>query len=658
MASGGMNFSPNAPQTLALRPLVNGMITEGHSSLAPPTSFKEVKGFDVTLSGLRRTGGFIPISTDPITLLFDNGQSVADRQLSERVEDFTVLVQTDGTPVGLAITNRLLYTYDGSTGFLPVPWSAASYTIESPIPPTPPAVDVKIVVNGDITGVDIESGDWIQLDTDTTATLWKIKAIDYDVTTPGDTTITLDGGPGTVTATTFKIFKPFKTVQGSYVGWTTAGGVSSKNGIYLVDGITTYVFKYTDEYMTSMKLVTVSGGATRSMFTAKTITYFKERLWFGNTVEPDGGGTLKPLTRIRWTDVLNWDVSPLGNYSDQDYRSGPIQRLIGADTILLAFTSDAIYYGRQSNLVGLPYAFYQLQTGNVSIAGPKAATGLLGGCLFVGPDDVYTIFMTEAGPTLERVGLSVANRLIGGAKELDMTTVKVDPLESRVVVATSEGGQYLDRLWFWNYKTKGWSFLGADLNTDGFTLQAISGANYVDQLLIDELDGSWDFDTNPYAGLAFDALLRTSLGVDVFAFDENGYLYKFDPSVSNHSIHGLTVPVKTSLVTQDLDFDRPDDTKTFTELGLRMDDQMPDRSAAVSLLVEGSTDRGRSWRTLGTARFAVGDDEDKINFRLTGSAVRFRITSSDVVEPWTLLEMTLRARARTDREPQRGTARA
>ena len=239
-----------------------------------------------------------------------------------------------------------------------------------------------------------------------------------------------------------------------------------------------------------------------------------------------------------------------------------------------------------------------------------------------------------------------------------MTTVKVDPLESRVVVATSEGGQYLDRLWFWNYKTKGWSFLGADLNTDGFTLQAISGANYVDQLLIDELDGSWDFDTNPYAGLAFDALLRTSLGVDVFAFDENGYLYKFDPSVSNHSIHGLTVPVKTSLVTQDLDFERPDDTKTFTELGLRMDDQMPDRSAVVSLLVEGSTDRCRSWRTLGTARFAVGDDEDKINFRLTGSAVRFRLTSSDVVEPWTLLEMTLRARARTDREPQRSTARA
>ena len=143
-----------------------------------------------------------------------------------------------------------------------------------------------------------------------------------------------------------------------------------------------------------------------------------------------------------------------------------------------------------------------------------------------------------------------------------------------------------------------------------------------------------------------------------FAFDENGYLYKFDPSVSNHSIHGLTVPVKTSLVTQDLDFERPDDVKTFTELGLRMDDQMPDRSAAVSLLIEGSTDRGRTWRTLGTARFAVGDDEDKINFRLTGSAVRFRLTSSDVVEPWTLLELTLRARARTDREPQRSTARA
>lgn len=660
MASGGMNFSPNAPQTLTIRPLVNGMITEGHSSLAPPTSFKELKGLDVTLSGLKRTGGLEPITTSPAVLLFDQGQTNAPRRLSEKIEDFAVLVQANGNTVGVMVSNRLIYTFDSSTGFVPVPWAAENYTIKSTVAPTPPAVDVKIIVETDITGVGIVAGDWIQLDTDTTATLWQIKAIDYNITTVGDTTITLEGGPGTITATTFKVFKPFKTVQDSYTEWTIG-----RNAMYLVDGITNYVFQFIGEYLTGITVQASATDSTVTLLTAKTITYFKDRLWFGNTTEPFSGGSVKPLSRIRWSDVLNWGstvttiYSAATNFSDQDYRSGPLVKLVGADTILLAFTSDAIYYGQQSNLVGLPYAFYQLQTGNVSVVGPRAAASLMGGCIFVGPDDVYTVFMTDAGPTLERVGLSVANKLIGGATNLEATIVRVDPLESRVIVGTSSQTNVFDKMWFWNYKTKGWSWMGTDINVDGFTVTTLASTNYVDQLLIDEVGGSDTIDGSPYSGLAFDALIRSMIGVDIFMFTSTEYLYKFSTNVTQHtSGYGTTAPIKVSLVTQDLDFDRPDDVKTFTELGVQLRDDDPPRSQSVEMVVESSIDRGKTYRTLGTLVFAVGDDEDKINFRLTGSTVRFRLTSSDVVEPWTLLEMTLRARTRTDREPQRGTARA
>ena len=659
MATGGMNFSPNAPQTLALRPLVNGMVTEGHSSLAPPTSFKELKGLDVSLSGLKRTGGLEPITASPIALLFDNGQTDTTRRLSEKIEDFTVLVQYDGTPVGIAITNRLTYTFDPATGFVPIPWGATSYTIKEY---TKPADDGLVVVNGDISAIGIAENDWVQFNTDTTTTLWRVQT----VTVSGDTTITLDGGPAVAgfTATTFKVYKPFKTVQDSYTEWTIG-----RNAMYLVDGVTNLIFKYDDDYMVGI-IVKASGavGAATTLYTAKTITYYKERLWFGNTTEPFSGGTVKPLGRIRWSEVLNWGYSvdtiysAAMNFSDQDYRSGPLLKLVGSDTILLAFMSDAIYYGQQSNLVGLPYAFYQLQTGNVSLVGPRAAASLLGGCIFVGPDDVYTIFMTDAGPTLERVGLSVANKLIGDATNLEATIVRVDPLESRVVVGTSSVTNVFDKMWFWNYKTKGWSWMGTDINTDGFTVTTLTSTNYVDQLSIDEIPETlptWTIDGSPYATIAFDGVMRSMIGVDIFMFTSTGYLYKFNSSASQHtSGYGTTAPIKVSIVTQDLDFERPDDVKTFTELGALIRNDDDDRTAAVQMAVEGSVDRGKTWRTLGTLSFAVGDDEDKINFRLTGSAVRFRITSSNVVEPWTLLEMTLRARARTDREPQRSTARA
>ena len=116
------------------------------------------------------------------------------------------------------------------------------------------------------------------------------------------------------------------------------------------------------------------------------------------------------------------------------------------------------------------------------------------------------------------------------------------------------------------------------------------------------------------------------------------------------------------LETQDLDMDRPDDIKTFLEFGLRMAFQ--DRSNPFSLKLEVSLDRGRTWRSLGRLTYAVDDDEDKLNFRASASSIRFRITFGSVIdgtnsvqEPWTMEEITLRVRPRTDREAQRGTAR-
>jgi len=354
------------------------------------------------------------------------------------------------------------------------------------------------------------------------------------------------------------------------------------------------------------------------------------------------------------------------SYVDLDYRTGEIQKIFGADTLLLVFTKDTIYYGQQSNLVGLPYAFYQLQTGHVSAVGPKAIATLLGGCIFVGPDDVYYITMTDAGPTIERIGTNVANVMLRSRVDpvnLTKTTVKVDAKNSCVVVGM--GLTDLTKVWVWNYKTKGWSVVSARTDTDGYSLVALASSNYAEQLTVHEFGAlespAATFDGTAYKTWAMNSFIATVQGVDIFGFSTDGYFYKFSADTTGNAFVPGAQAIQTELITQDLDFDRPDDNKTFTELSVRLDDDFElttvPRATVITMVVQGSTDYGRTWRSLGQLVFGINDVEDKLCFRLTGTTARFKLTSSTVVLPYTILELGLRVKTRTDREAQRGTAR-
>ena len=64
---GGNAYIPVAPQTVTIRPLNIGMVTEGVSATLPIGSFQKVRGMDVQPEGLKRLGGWKSISTLALT---------------------------------------------------------------------------------------------------------------------------------------------------------------------------------------------------------------------------------------------------------------------------------------------------------------------------------------------------------------------------------------------------------------------------------------------------------------------------------------------------------------------------------------------------------------------------------------------------------------
>jgi hypothetical protein len=64
----------------------------------------------------------------------------------------------------------------------------------------------------------------------------------------------------------------------------------------------------------------------------------------------------------------------------------------------------------------------------------------------------------------------------------------------------------------------------------------------------------------------------------------------------------------------------------------------------IAFTVTGSVDRGQTWKSLGTLTIAVGADEGFVSFQLKGSTLRYRVTHSTVIAPFTISEVVLRVR--------------
>jgi len=381
----------------------------------------------------------------------------------------------------------------------------------------------------------------------------------------------------------------------------------------------------------------IEGESGPEVFVARCIEVFQDRIFVGHTIEATDGLRRQ---RIRWSTATNSrDFSDSTAYIDLPYTQGGIVRLVRLGNTLVAYFDDAIFLGMPTNNPNLPVVFQRVETGNVGLVGMKAVASFLEGHFFIGQDDIY--LMTTAGP--ERIGAPIVERTIRESEHKERTYVTIDPSNDRVVFGFTKARTIMEELWSFQYKSKGWSYTAFEtymisypLNVFSLTWNDLVGFTWSDATPIGSTYLTWDsMEAQPGAMKLFveyDYMLRQ--------LSENG-------AVDTLIVDDVTTeePIEAVYETGDLDFNVPDQVKTFLRLSMKVDfDVAP--TEAVNFAVQGSWNRGRSWRSLGNLRIRENYDEGYVNFLMTSSHVRFRITTTAAIAPFTIEELVVKVRLR------------
>ncbi|HSW65348.1 MAG TPA: hypothetical protein VLH56_18875, partial [Dissulfurispiraceae bacterium] len=425
-------YTPSSPENVSMRPISRGMVSNQYSVTLPDGAFQLVDGYVVTQQGPRRLGGLIPGLVDdtgsPVRLDF----IAAD----ERIEDSSSFWKPDGSQLTFVVTNRYLYAMTYGSGYQPVPW-VRDYTVFSA---TAGGGVTTIVVADDFTEDHLDTGD----------VLWfgDEKFPITNIFISGTTTFTVAGEFTTtpVADDTFKILKTFKAADDYYVDFAVA-----RNNVILVDGGTRLTFKYDGTWLTPMIFTNDSGTVT--LQGARTVTYFGERLYFGGVLENDPStGDINFRNRIRWTEIVDWTKVKSANYLDLSRTAGIIVKLLGLGSQIVAYCTDSMYAGRQTNLVSAPYTFDLLETGGVSAVSMKAVSTFFGGQLFVGPGNVYFVGGSSG---IQNLGDDIVDTLQDAMRYPVRTYVRVCPDIGMAMVFCSRDGTSITDYLMYDYVSRG-----------------------------------------------------------------------------------------------------------------------------------------------------------------------------------------------------------
>lgn len=356
------------------------------------------------------------------------------------------------------------------------------------------------------------------------------------------------------------------------------------------------------------------------------VAFHVDRLWVGRP----NISTTDFRHRIMWTTTLDkTDFGTVGTdqFVDRPYAPGALKRLVGMGPYLVAYFDDAIDIGRPSNIAGdvLPLAWDRLQTGGVGLVGPKAVTKWLDGHFFVGQDDIYYLGL-QGG--IERIGTPVISATIDACQHLDGVWVVPDVTNTRIVFGFPESTEVMTKLWSFDYKAKAWSYTERSATALGF-IQSASLTNDDLSTVVSTID-------------SLTAIFPTIASMGSSAADRrfvygtyDGYTFKLDA--------GVAEAISCVLETGDLDLGEPDRVKSAYRTSLRIDRVL---SSDLVYTVQGSTNEGVSWRTLGSITIPAGRDEGFCNFQLTGSTLRLRFSSSSSVPAYFVVEYTMKIKGR------------
>ena len=613
---------PSSPKNFAIRPLTTGMVQNAPSALIPDGAGLNIEEAHIFPEGLQRREGYEIYRKGTIA-------PVNFVSTGEEITDTLLYTTTTGSKQLLVLTREHLYLESGGS-FEPVKW-VRDYTRSTLVG----AVITDSTVGRNFTTDNVLAGWKVVLTT--TGGAREI----YTIQTVGTTTLTLTASPTGTYTSTFKVIKKFGVGPDFVVDWTT-----TSTRAYFTDNTANGVVYWDGSVMS--KLDIKNTGGTTSLLGCRTIDFFGDRLWFGYCYEV-GGEQIR--NRIRWSTALNDARVETESYQDLAEFGGEILKLAPLNIYNMVYLSDGIAFGRQSNLSGLPYVYNKIETGNIGLVGMRAICGSLGTHYVVGPKDIYAITSN-----LQPVGIGAAVAPVSLAKSQAplQTILRSDPENKRILLALAIGGTRINTVFAYYLETQAWSKSTRNITAIG------SVGGFTSDTLGDYPTTTWDsFGTRTY--FSFKGSLSAQL---LFYADPNGFLFRSaSESISDEvvqQISGTWTITETAIPfifeSKDFDFDKPDEIKTITRLGVRLSDPVAPRADATEFLVEGSTNRGRTWKNLGTLTINSDDDESAVNFRLTGSLLRLRISTSSEVSPFRVEELTMRARIRSN-ETQIGDAR-
>lgn len=582
---------PSSAQNIYARPVNKGMILDQPPQAIPDGSFVLLRNFLPNKEGPRRR---------PPYQVFAGGASCPYKIL-----DYTTVWDTSGSQINILITEKTLWKVSPS-GLTEVPWVVSSAG----------TIDVtSLSVTGTATTWltdDIRPGDLLRVGTSEGI----IATIDSDTAITLESSTIADG-----TGLSYEVLATFSPGEIEIPDWYVYA-----NTLLIADGKRPLIAYDIESDTVDYWIDDPGKYPSTGEFIACSVCGFIDRVWAGYTID-DTDGTQRQ--RVRWSALADKrDFSISTNYLDLPYVNGGLQRLLPMGDRLMAYFDDAVFMGTQTNYPLLPVQFDKMETGGIGLVGKKAITSFLGGHFWVGQDDMYLVSPEGA----KRIGSTVARQSIGACAAPQRIYVAPDPLNSTIVFGMPLGGEYIERLWRFDYRADAWSYEDAYCS-----MVATPAVNM--HLTWDSLPGTMDGIDTSYP--TWDSMDVSDPRRYIYVGAVKGTDYYVHRMVPSGSVDLVDTPIECEIITRDHDYNEQDMLKTFVKFGLKIEYDTPLTENLVFHAYV-STNRGRTYKPVGQLVVRTGYDEGYVNFRATGSTFRIRLVSTSAVDVYYVAEYTIR----------------
>jgi len=677
------NLDVSGPSNFPVRPLNKGMVRNLPTNTIPNGSFLRLQNYRVNQYGLKKRGGYITFDK--------NINDDAYFEYRERLEHLVYFYRKNAAPEMSLLTNRRLFYAAGNNVNTPYRLYDTVSVISNTEALTNNLLDIVIDAPLECYNMTRSPDRLISVDHLTDygdiVSFGTYNAIDEQFTIT--IRATRDFTENELVGASLEIDHLFSTEENRNISYAvlpyTEAATASDEKMIIADQSNRGLYSLSAGNFEIFETFETIQRQEASMLTsAKGVTYFDDRLWVIAPSETDG---VQYSQRIRWSFAGNFNVFQAQDYIDLPYTEGEIIALVPLGSLLVAYFTDAIYVGRQSSIIDLPYKFEKLETGQVGLVNQKAVTPWIDGHFFVGQDNIYFLSgskgIQEIGsPVIEEtlnytntLGLLNKIQVVHDPPTNSMAFYFPDATEEQVGVETRA-----TRIWRWNYKTTAWSYdevsyfnvektipdyyytglLSSRLYIFDKTWQSYINLGSGDPL--EENTGAvWErtgstpseieafSDYNTWLDLSTELRRFKKLYLPIYhaTADKKQMIIEEDLETDQDYLNESEYPVWCLIESADYDLDTPDTTKTFTRITLKSFVNMTDRSAPLTeeqakftLLL--SETFGYSWKRPKTLRFRKKYNEGKADFRCTGSALRFKLINNQVIQPYKLSEFVLR----------------